>query len=128
VSRLRLRRTRQQPVWISNGVLVLGYLDRTPGNGDRRVDLRAADGVGGGGITPELRAFAAASVSGTHVGCPGAPARVASQEAASAMKCPAHVFGWAADVLTREARSSRRLQGHPHNSDNGGRGGCRCSP
>lgn len=63
VSRLRLRRTRQQPVWISNGVLVLGYRNRRPGNGDSRVDLIAADAAGSIGTTPELRAFRVASVA-----------------------------------------------------------------
>ena len=98
MSRLRLRRTRQQAVWISNGVLVLGCLNRTPGKGNSRVDLIAADAAGSVDITPEWRAFGEASVAGTHVRHPGAPARVASQEEASSMKCSAHVIGSAADV------------------------------
>jgi hypothetical protein len=51
-----------------------------------------------------MDAFAAASTVWAHVQRSGTPARVASQEEIVAMKYPAHVFGWAADVLAREAQ------------------------
>ena len=104
VSRSRLRRTRQQPVWISNGILVLGRAAWNGVKGAGRVDLMVTIAFQHRSGAREWDAFWTGSNAGAHFQRSGSPARVTSQEAGSARKCPAHVFGWADDVLTHEAQ------------------------
>jgi hypothetical protein len=63
VSRLRLRRTRRQPVWISNGFLVLGRLAQEGANGDWRVDPVAAEALKRGSGARRLDAFRTGSTA-----------------------------------------------------------------
>src|SRR5215470_1806628 len=93
VSRLRLRRTRQQHVWILNGVLV-------PERGSCGGPPAAAGGSPvswqGWMGSPVRRQFAELVVSSkscAHVEYPGAPARVTGQEEESFKRCSVHVLG-----------------------------------
>ena len=110
MSRLRLRRTRQRPVWISNGVLVLRRRSPNPGEAATKADPASWRGVV---RYPAMRQFADLAVSSNswvHLDYPGAPARVANQEKGCFKRCPLHVFGSAAEVIASEGGSSRRLQ------------------
>jgi hypothetical protein len=108
-SRWRMRRTRQQTVCTFKRVLVLPW--------HKLRGETAASSVGQKGERSDkhrLLAYSRKACVGrgmvwTHVGHPGAPARVVGQEKGVLRNCPVQVAGRATDVAVRAARPPRRF-------------------
>ena len=102
VSRSRLRRTRHYGVCVSNRVLVPAIQSRwwvgtVFGGGEER--FGALDSPS---RAVHFLALATGAMGRTHLGLPGSPARVTSQEKDFARRSQVHALGCAGNVATRE--------------------------